>query len=333
MDLSRPITASAPMSGVSDSAFRRMVVKYSGRGAVNEVREGRAETEKFKKSGVDVVFTEFISADGLFLGDKEALMEDMVFSEAERPTVVQLFSSDPERMEKASSLARELSFDGIDVNLGCPDRSVCKQGAGSEVIRSPELACRIVKAVKKGAKDLPVSVKTRAGYYSDDELEGWIGALLKSEPSVLTLHGRTRKDMYKAPARWSLVERAVKLRDSLGVKTLILGNGDISSLDDLHEKVEESGADGAMVGRALLGNPWFFSGGPPPSAEERLRTLIEHCALFEETRSSGRSFAFMRKHFKPYVSGWEGAKELRGALMRAECAEEVESIIKEHGYF
>ena len=331
-DLSRPITAMAPMSGVTDVAFRWMVVKYSRYGGDEIGEYGEEKLPEVHSGGPDVIYTEFISADGLFLGDKKELLEDMRYSDVERPIVAQFFSSDPGRMKEAASLARELSFDGVDINLGCPDRSVCKQGAGSELIRSPEVARKVMKAVKEGAGPLPVSVKTRAGYYSDDELEDWLGALLSEKPSALVLHARTRKDMYKEPARWSLVERAVKLRDSLGSDTLILGNGDIASLEDLHQKVKNSGADGAMVGRSLLGTPGFFSGAPSPSPEDRLRTLIEHCKLFERLHGMSRNFAFMKKHFKPYVSGWEQAKELRSALMSADSAEEVESIIKEHGY-
>ncbi|MGM0482511.1 MAG: tRNA dihydrouridine synthase [Patescibacteria group bacterium] len=331
--IKRPIRAMAPMAGVTDPAFRFMVAKYSKYGGADIGEYGKKEIKTEPSEGPDVIYTEFISASGLFLGDKDSLMEDMRFTNAERPIIAQFFSSDPERMKEASLLASEMGFDGIDINLGCPDRSVCKQGAGSELIRSPEMAQRIVRIVKENSNGLPVSVKTRAGYHSDDELGEWLKVLLDAEPSALVLHARTAKDMYAKPARWELVREAVKIRDQLKSNTLILGNGDISSLEDLHLKVEYSEADGAMVGRALLGNPWFFSSKKVLSGltvRERLRVLVEHCQLFEKLSKDRKSFAFMRKHFKSYVSGWSGAKELRTRLMGAESAGEVESIIEEY---
>ena len=322
------------MAGVTDAVFRFMVAKYSkyGGGDVGDYgSESQELLEGTKVGALDVIYTEFISSDGLFLGGKESLVEDMAYTDLERPIVAQFFSSDPERMKRSARLAVELGFDGIDINLGCPDRSVCKQGAGSELIKSPKVACEVIRAVMEGAGDTPVSVKTRAGYLSDFELDDWLGVLLKTEPACLALHARTRKDMYKGPARWELVERAVRLRDSIGSKTLILGNGDISSLEDLYRKVDNSGSDGAMVGRAMLGNPWFFD--PERDmhsipAEERLSVLVEHCKLFEKVFSDRKSFAFMKKHFGGYVSGWEGAKELRAQLMEAKSASDVEETVK-----
>ncbi len=331
--LSHPITAMAPMSGVTDSAFRWIMVKHSKYGGRDIGKYGEKkpeELEEFKSGGPDVIYTEFVSADGIFLGGKEDLIEDLRYSDVERPIVAQFFSSDVERMKKASLLARKMGFDGIDINMGCPDRSVCKQGAGSELIKSPELAFKIIQTVKKESGNLPVSVKTRAGYHSDSELEDWISGVLETEPSALVLHARTKADMYKRPARWELVEKTVQLRNRMKKETLILGNGDISSLTDLHEKVEISGADGAMVGRALIGNPWFFN--PEKdissvSATERLQVLLEHCRLFEDLYGSQKNFAFMKKHYRSYVSGWEGAKNLRISLMSAENFREVKEVI------
>ena len=222
--IKHPIKALAPMAGVTDTVFRRLIVKYSKQ--------------------IDVVFTEFVSSNGLFLGDRDTLMETLDFSESERPIVAQFFSANPERIEKSARLAQELGFDGVDLNLGCPDRTVCKQGAGSEIIKNPKLAQELILAMKEGAGSLPVSVKTRVGYSKDSEIDNWISTLLEVSPSVLTLHARTRADMYKAPARWSLIKRAVEIRDDMKSSTLIIGNGDISSLGDLNIKISESGADG-----------------------------------------------------------------------------------------
>ena len=322
------------MAGVTDSVFRFMLAKYSKYGGEDLGEYGKEipETVKTGKVGaLDVIYTEFISANGLFLGGKESLVEDMSYTDLERPIVAQFFSSNAERMKRSARLAVEMGFDGIDINLGCPDRSVCKQGAGSELIKSPKVACEVIEAVKEGAGDTPVSVKTRAGYLSDSELDDWLGVLLKTEPACLALHARTRKDMYKGPARWELVERAVRLRNSYGSNTLILGNGDITSLDDLYQKVNSSGADGGMVGRAVIGNPWFFSRERDIHSvpvRERLEVLVEHCELFEKVFRDRKSFAFMKKHFSGYVSGWEGAKELRTQLMEAKSASDVEETVK-----
>lgn len=334
--LPHPITAMAPMAGITDSAFRWMMVKHSKYGGKDIGKYGEKkpeELEKYKSSGPEVIYTEFVSADGIFLGGKEELIKDMKFADVERPIVAQFFSSDVERMKKASLLVIKMGFDGIDINMGCPDRSVCKQGAGSELIKSPEEAFKIIKAVKKESGNLPVSVKTRAGYHSDSELENWIGGVLEMEPSALVLHARTKADMYKKPARWELVKKAVELRNRMKKETLILGNGDIASLTDLYEKVKISSADGAMVGRALIGNPWFFSTEKDIfsiSVNERLKVLVEHCKLFEELFGEKKSFAFMKKHYRSYVSGWEGAKDFRISLMNANNSKDVEDKVDKY---
>lgn len=301
--------ALAPMADVTDAAFRRIIAKY-----------GKP----------DVTWTEFVSADGLFLGGKEALMRDLWFDDCERPIVAQFFSPDPGRMKQAAKLAVELGFDGIDLNMGCPDKSVCKQGAGSAMIKTPELAQEVIRATMDGACGLPVSVKTRAGYSSDDELDGWMTALLETKPAAITLHARTKKNMSKVPARWELLSRAVKLRDRLSPEVLILGNGDVGSLNKAHERAHETGVDGVMIGRGIFGNPWFFNtekDASTVSIEEKLRVMVEHTRLFEELLGNEKSFYLMKKHFKAYVSGWDGAKELRGKLMEAEGADDVEQTI------
>ncbi|MEX0672517.1 MAG: tRNA-dihydrouridine synthase [Candidatus Paceibacterota bacterium] len=307
--LNTPIMALAPMADVTDAAFRRIIAKY-----------GKP----------DVTWTEFVSADGLFLGGRDSLMRDLWFDESERPIVAQFFSPDPSRMKQAAELAVELGFDGIDLNMGCPDSSVCKQGAGSAMIRTPELAQDVVRATMDGAGELPVSVKTRSGYSSDRELDAWMSALIETQPAAITVHARTKKDMSKVPARWELLPRVVELRDQHSPDTRILGNGDVSSLEEAHRRVEETGVDGVMIGRGIFGNPWFFNTDSDASTvtiEEKLRVLVEHTRLFEELLGNEKSFYLMKKHFKAYVSGWEGAKELRGKLMEAEDADDVEQTI------
>jgi nifR3 family TIM-barrel protein len=276
------------------------------------------------------MWTEFVSADGLLRATPEGkakLMRDLVYSEEERPIVAQFFTSDPEAMEHAARVAQELGFDGVDINMGCPDRSVEAQGAGSKLILNPERAVELVAAAKRGAPNIPVSVKTRLGY-NKDILEEWLPKILSAEPAVLTLHARTRKEMSKVPAHWERVKRAVEIRNELSSKTLILGNGDALDLVDAKKKAEESGADGVMLGRAIFGKPWLFSA-KEILLEQRLRIAIEHTKLFEELLGDIKNFAIMKKHFKAYVEGFPGAKELRVQLMETTNTQEVEMLIED----
>lgn len=306
--LKKPVFVLAPMADVTDAAFRRVIAE---------------------KGNPDVMWTEFVSADGLARAPEEGrkkLLKDLIYTEAERPIVAQFFTSTPENMKKAAELARNLGFDGIDINMGCPAKVINRQDAGACLIKSPEVAAQLIRAAKEGAGDLPVSVKTRIGF-NKVELETWLPALLKENPAVITLHARTAKEMSKVPARWEFVKRAVEIRNELGSETLIFGNGDVTDLDDARRKVGETGCDGVMLGRAIFGNPWLFSE-VSPSTEERLSTLLEHARLFEELLGGVKSFAIMKKHFKAYVSGFDGAAELRQQLMEAENAAGVSEIIK-----
>lgn len=306
--LKKPIFVLSPMADVTDSSFRQIIAKY-----------GKP----------DVMWTEFVSADGLFLGDKEALIKNLDFTKKERPIVAQFFTSKLEFIKRASELAVKLGFDGIDINMGCPDKSVEKQGAGASLIKNPKLATELIKMAKEGALDLPVSVKTRVGY-NKDELDLWLPILISAEPAVITIHARTRKQMSRVPADWSYIKRAVEIRNKMKSKTLIIGNGDIKSLEEAEMKVKETGADGVMIGRAIFGNPWFFNKNKKEiNKEEKLKVLVEHSKLFEKIISH-KNFSIMKKHYKAYVNGWSGAKELRIKLMEAKNAKEVEKIIKSY---
>jgi len=326
--LKKPILVLAPLADVTDPAFRRIIAKY-----------GKP----------DVMWTEFVAADGLARAPEEGrkkLLKDLEYTEAERPIIAQFFTANPDHMRKAAALARELGFDGIDINMGCPDKSVEKQKSGAALIKDPKLARELIRAAKEGGGDLPVSVKTRAGY-NKIEIETWLPELLAENPAVLTLHARTRKEMSKVPAQWNLVKRAVEIRNEMKSETLIFGNGDVVDLEDARKKCMEAGADGVMLGRAIFGNPWLFAnlaqvklgsqiehpaeafgeGGYIPSLEERLRVLVEHTKAFEELLGGVKNFSIMKKHYKAYVNGFDGAVELRGKLMQTETAEEVEEII------
>ncbi|MCD5381630.1 MAG: tRNA-dihydrouridine synthase [Candidatus Pacebacteria bacterium] len=324
-NLPKPIYVLAPMADVTDAPFRQMIAKYSS----HTRKDGSV-------GGPDVTWTEFVAADGLVRATPEGkvkLMADLIYSEEERPIVAQLFSSNPDHMEQAAALCLELGFDGVDINMGCPDRSIEKQGCGAAMIKNPDSAKEIIRAAKRGCRmgevdGIPVSVKTRIGY-DKDELEEWLPAILSEGPAALTLHARTRKEMSKVPARWDRVKRAVEIRDELGSETLILGNGDAYSLKDAADKVSATGADGAMLGRAIFGNPWLFHPDKDldnVTLEERLLVLVEHTKLFEELLSF-KNFSIMKKHYKAYVNSFPGAAELRADLMEANNGAEVEERI------
>ncbi len=329
-----PLFVMAPLANVTDAAFRKMFAKYS--------RHLRSDGTM---GGPDVTWTEFVSADGLALAPeagKAKLMRDLVFSEEERPIVAQFFTATPGHMEKAAALAAELGFDGIDINMGCPDRAIEKQGAGAAMMKNPKQAKEVIAAAKRGAayvpgKNLPVSVKTRIGY-NKNELETWLPEILAEEPALVTIHARTRKEMSEVPARWEHVKRAVEIRDELQKnlapedRTLIFGNGDALDLDDARRKAQETGADGVMLGRAIFGNPWLFDDSKKladRTPSERLVALLEHTKLFDELLGDLKSFAIMKKHYKAYVNGWDGAKELRVKLMETENVSQVEAIVRE----
>lgn len=308
--IKKPFFVLAPMADVTDAAFRRMFAKY-----------GKP----------DVTWTEFVSADGLIKAHevgKQKLLHDLLYSEAERPIVAQLFSATPDMMRQAAKLVQDLGFDGLDINMGCPDQSIEKQGAGAAMIKNPKLAREIIRAAKEGAPNLPISVKTRLGY-NTDILEEWLPELLAEEPALVTIHARTRKEMSKVPARWERVKRAVEIRNELKSNTLIAGNGDVLDLEDARKKVTETGADGAMLGRAIFGNPWVFTGVGNKDPQEKLTAMFEHTKLFSELLGDIKNFSIMKKHYKAYVQGFGGAAELRGKLMETNSLEEVEALVKD----
>ncbi|MBI3632915.1 MAG: tRNA-dihydrouridine synthase, partial [Candidatus Vogelbacteria bacterium] len=323
--LKKPIFALAPMADVTDAAFRRIIVKY-----------GKP----------DVMWTEFVSCDGLCSSGKPKLLKDLWFTDIERPIVAQFFGAKPENFYRCAKLALELGFDGIDINMGCPDRSINKQMACAELINNPELAKMIIRETKRGAENLPVSVKTRVGY-NKENLDEWLKNLLSETPAAIVIHARTKKELSLVPARWELIARAKEIaKDS---ETLVIGNGDVKDLRDAYNKINQTGADGTMLGRAVFGNPWLFSDYNRTKSlkkfeskestlfvdkkatltlSERLKVMLEHAELFDELYTGIKSFALMRKHFGSYVGGFSGAKELRVQLMEAENSKQVQKIVE-----
>ena len=314
--LKKPIMVLAPMANVTDAAFRFMIAK-----------NGKP----------DVAWTEFVSADGLVSAGKEKLLVDFWYDEIDRPIVAQIFGANPENFFKAAKLIKDLKFDGIDINMGCPDRSVLKQGAGGGLIKNPKLAQEIILATREGAPDLPVSVKTRTGS-GKDTLEDWLPHLFKAKPAVVTIHARTVKELSLVPAKWEQVALAVRLAQEVpeNDRPLIFGNGDVKSLAEADQRVKETGADGVMIGRGIFGNPWLFNRTEPIDVvpiEKRMTAMIEHTRLFEEKfvhlPLGGKKFEVMKKHYKAYVNGFDGAKELRMKLMETETSAEVEKLVRE----
>jgi tRNA-dihydrouridine synthase B len=325
--LPQPFFALAPMDDITDFAFREMLVRH-----------GKP----------DVMYTEFVSADGLMSAGREVLLRKLKYTEAERPIVAQIFGAKPETIRGAAALIRELGFDGVDINMGCPDKTVMKQGAGAALIEKPELAREILRAAKEGAeaagnggqaKEFPVSVKTRLGVKTDI-LDKWLPVLLEERPAAITIHCRTVAEMSKGVAHWNRIADAVfaaHRRNEGGRSSFIriIGNGDVGSIEEGRERAVAAGADGVMLGRAAIGNPFVFSG-KKPTTEELLAAMVEHAELYERTNEdslpSGRETSFVRfepirKHLSKYCHGMRGAKELREKVLRAKSAEEVRKVV------
>jgi len=311
--LKKPIMSMAPMSGISDEAFRLMFLKY-----------GRP----------DVFWTEFVSVDGLVSEKgKEYCLNVLKYNKKEKPIIAQIFGSNPLYFEKSAKIIADLGFDGIDINMGCPDRDIEKNGGGADLIKNPELAREIIRATKKGAEKIPVSVKTRIGY-DENEISKWIPLILKENISVLTVHFRTREELSGPPAHWELAKEVVKLRNKISPKTLVFGNGDVKSLKEAQRLVKETGLDGIMIGRGLLGNIWFFSE-KNPTIKERINAIIEHSEIFDNLHKKDmdknghyKQFDAMKKHFHAYTKSFRGAKELREKLMKIKNTAQVKEICK-----
>jgi tRNA-dihydrouridine synthase len=292
--LQKPFTALAPMEDVTDTVFRQMIGKIAR---------------------PDVFFTEFTHVEAISHGELSRLR----FSESEHPIVAQIWGTTPESFCKAAGVVKELGFDGVDINMGCPVRDVVKTGGGGARIKAEFRMqnVEIIKATKEGAKGLPVSVKTRIGF-NKIETEEWMGFLLEQDLAVISVHGRLVKDMSKYPADWGEIKKAVSLRDQAKFKTLIIGNGDITNIQDSRFKIQDSGVDGVMVGRGVLINPAVFDkNGRMLTLEEKMDYLSQHAKLFEETWKGTKPMVEFRKFIKMYINGFEGAAALRQKLMES----------------
>ena len=353
--LPRPVVGLSPMDGVTDATFRCVVAQ-----------QGKP----------DVTFTEFTHVHDVCRGP-EFLLDSLRFHEDERPIVAQLYGKHPDLFYQAAHAVCELGFDGLDINMGCPSRSVASSGSGAGLIKTPALAHEIIRAARQGIADwaggqtlegagfksaraeairrmsdhrgacisssrtiIPLSVKTRLGY---DEVivEPWIEHLMCEFPAVISLHGRTLQQMYRGEADWAAIARAAQVVRGSG--TLLFGNGDVQTLQEVVERVRETGVDGVLVGRAALGAPWFFQGkeavreavrkqggiasdASMPSLAQRFDILLDHARQFEAQWGRDQ-FRRMRKHLGWYCKGFPHAAALRAAMFRVSSVADVEAVL------
>lgn len=281
----------------------------------------------------DVYFTEFTNAASYCSkAGEHSTRGRLAFTPDEQPIVAQIWGNNPEHFGVMAGGLAESGFAGIDINMGCPDKTVVRNGSCSALIRQPELATELIAAAKKGG--LPVSVKTRLGYSTTDEWHSWLGHLLHQDIANLTIHLRTRSEMSKVPAHFELIPNIKQLRDEIAPQTLLTINGDI--LDRAHGEAlaQEYGVDGIMIGRGVFQNPFAFEKAPTEhSREELLRLLQLQLDLFDtySTELEPRKFEPLKRFFKIYVRDFPGAAELREELMHTKSTGEVHTVIS--GFF
>lgn len=311
-DLPKPFFILAPMDDVTDVVFRRIVQECAP---------------------ADLYFTEFVNVDGLQSPGRKALLKKLRHDHEEGYKVyAQLWGKTPENYYKCAKEVVDMGFDGIDINMGCPEKNIVNNGCCSAFIK-PEnrnLACEVIQAVKDAAGDkVPVSVKTRLGFSEVDF--SWHELLLRQNLSMLTIHGRTRKEMSKVPARFEDIQKVRELRDEISPSTLIVGNGDVMNKAHGRELAQKHGLDGIMIGRGVFADPFCFAEESPwegYSKDARLALLRKHVELFAATWQNGeRNFETLKKFAKVYVSGFDGAKELREQVMMTHSADELLKLI------
>ncbi len=344
------------MDGVTDSVFRRVVAE---------------------KGKPDVIFTEFTNVGDICRG-RGAGLDSLCYSDLERPIIAQLYGKDPELFFQAAQVVGALGFDGLDINMGCPSKNVASSGSGAALIRTPELAQRILKSARRGLdawaygdklsesglrpaviesihtanrrrgtstdsvprRVIPLSVKTRLGYETDI-IEEWSDSLIRGKPEVISIHGRTLSQMYRGRSNWDSIALAAARIRAQGI--LVLGNGDIASLDDALQRIRQANVNGVLIGRAALGNPWLFNNlvglreifhmkgkeEIPPSRislEDRFQMMVEHAEIFESVHGVEK-FPRMRKHLGWYCSSFPHAASIRAKMVRTSSSQDVANIL------
>lgn len=307
--LPAPFTALAPMDGVTDMVFRQIIAQI-----------GRP----------DVFFTEFTSVEGLMSEGRKRVEQNLLFQPNEQPVAAQIWGISPKNFYESAKYIKNSGFSGIDINMGCPQRVIIKNGACSALIKNQKLASEIIKATKEGAGGLPVSVKTRIGWGKED-IEEWIGFLLRQDLAALTVHLRTATELSKVPARWEFMPKIMRLRDKYAPETVIIGNGDITSLNEVKEKHEEYGCEGFMIGRGIFANPWVFNGSKNTqdiSLDERFAIFLRHIDLYEKTWGRNKNFENLKKFCKVYINNFPEAAKYREKVMKAKSLEELRESVR-----
>jgi tRNA-dihydrouridine synthase len=326
--ISTPFFVLAPMDEVTDTVFRQIIA-------------GTAKPDLF--------FTEFVNVDGLQSTGREKLLPKLRCTASEQPLIAQIWGKNPEnfyifcRQVADGSLAKELglpdgvNFAGVDLNMGCPAKSEVQNGTCAALIKpeNRELALAIIRASREGlntsATPLPLSVKTRLGFSEVDFT--WHEALLLEKLNMLTIHGRTRKQMSKVPADWNLIGEVAKLRNSLSPTTKVVGNGDVMTKEQGRRLAEQHDLDGIMIGRGIFSDPYVFADTSPwaeMTRDERIALYAKHVQLYQQTWGDNyRPVRVLNKFCKVYINGFDGAKELRERLMAATSTSELLSFLAE----
>lgn len=313
-DLPKPFFVLAPMDDVTDTVFRQVIAGCAA---------------------PDLYFTEFVNVDGLQSPGREKLLPKLQFIDKERPIIAQIWGKNPENYYKTAKEIKAMGFNGIDINMGCPDKNVVKNGCCSALINNRELTGEIIAAVREGVgHDFPVSVKTRLGFNTVDFT--WHEYLLQQKLNMLTIHGRTKKEMSKVPANWDAIGHIASLRTSLAPDTLIVGNGDVESRQQGIELAQKHGLDGIMIGRGIFHDPYVFaadkdgqSSWANKTRKQRIDLYTSHVKLFAETwQNNERKVITLNKFCKIYIQHFPGAKELREKLMDSSTIKELLQALK-----
>jgi len=320
----RPMAILAPMEDVTDWVFRRML------GLLGKP---------------DVFYTEFVQAAGIATGRSDSLRR-LPLHQGQRPIVAQIWGNDPEMVRVAVLKLRALGYDGVDLNMGCPQHKITVKGCCAGLIRTPSLAQELVLAAQAGASErggtaslyphIPVSVKTRASFKHPPEqagVESWFSAVLSTKPAVFTVHGRSAEQQSEGSADWAWVKLAVSLRNQVSPATLVCGNGDITSRQDGLQRCQSTEADGFMVGRGLFANPQLFSGADfqTLSRKQKLSWALTHLNLYEDYWGIGRNYEVMKKFFKIYIQGFPDAEVFRERIMQTHDFFEARDILVANG--
>jgi len=309
-ELPKPFFILAPMEAVTDIVFRH-VVAASAR--------------------PDMFMTEFVNASS-FCSPKgiHSTHGRLAFTDDEQPIIAQIWGKKPDEFAHMSIELAKMGYQGIDINMGCPDKSVVRGGSGSGLIRTPELAAELIAAAKTSG--LPISVKTRLADVKIEQWRDWIGFLLRQDIINLTVHLRTRSEMSKVGAHFELIPEIIQLRDQIAPQTLITINGDIRNHQHGIELTQQYGIDGIMIGRGIFTNPYAFEREPREhSRDELLQLLNTHLDIHDkyDNKLEPRKFDPLKRFFKIYVHGWPGAAELRAQLMLTKTTDEAREILKQ----